>query len=212
MSTIALVAVALCLAVAGLLVAEWLGSRAGTWVAKPLASTLFIAIALLAGALETGFGQLILLGLALSWLGDVLLIPDGDASFVAGLSAFLLAHVAYTMAFLALSVEILPMVITSVPMLIVAAIVLRWLWPGMPKGMRVPVICYVTVIAVMVIVAGGTMPAWGPWLLVAAIVFAVSDIFVARERFVQASLMNRVWGLPLYYAAQCGFAFSVATP
>ena len=69
-------------------------SARGVWLSKPFASTLFLAIAILAGALESTFGMLILLGLAMSWLGDVFLIPKGRIFFVLGLASFLLAHLA----------------------------------------------------------------------------------------------------------------------
>ena len=60
----------------------------------------------------------------------------------------------------------------------------------------------------MVVLAGGTMAATGLQLVIAAVMFAVSDIFVARDRFVSPSVVNRLWGLPLYYAAQLIFALS----
>ena len=75
----------LAIAVAALLWAELKLSRLGVWVAKPVASTLFVITALLAGALASSYGQLILLGLLLSWLGDVLLIPKRRLFFIAGL-------------------------------------------------------------------------------------------------------------------------------
>jgi hypothetical protein len=43
---------------------------------------------------------------------------------------------------------------------------------------------------------------------VGAVAFAVSDLSVARERFVHKSFTNLVWGLPLYYAAQQTLAAS----
>jgi uncharacterized membrane protein YhhN len=56
------------------------------------------------------------------------------------------------------------------------------------------------------------MAAAGPQLLIGAVMFAVSDIFVARDRFVSPSVANRLWGLPLYYAAQLIFALSTQNP
>jgi hypothetical protein len=37
----------------------------------------------------------------------------------------------------------------------------------------------------------------------------VSDILVARQRFVREAAWNRLVGLPLYYAAQLLLAYSV---
>ncbi len=42
------------------------------------------------------------------------------------------------------------------------------------------------------------------------ILFYISDLFVARQRFVVDSPVNRVVGLPLYYVAQFLLAFSAA--
>jgi len=36
----------------------------------------------------------------------------------------------------------------------------------------------------------------------------VSDLSVARDRFVSRSFSNRAWGLPLYYAAQIVFGLA----
>ena len=44
---------------------------------------------------------------------------------------------------------------------------------------------------------------------VGAVLFYVSDIFVARDRFVTPSPLNQRIGLPLYYAAQIALAFSI---
>src|SRR5207244_3531778 len=93
-------AFAMAAAVAALLVAEGRQSRLGVWIAKPIASTLFVAAALSWGALEWGYGHAILGALLLSWIGDVLLIPSGMAFFRAGLASFLLGHVGFCVAFL----------------------------------------------------------------------------------------------------------------
>ena len=40
-----------------------------------------------------------------------------------------------------------------------------------------------------------------PRVIVAAIMFFVSDLAVARQKFVVPSITNRYWGLPLYFGA-----------
>ena len=42
-----------------------------------------------------------------------------------------------------------------------------------------------------------------------AIGFYLSDLSVARDRFVVSAFVNRLWGLPLYYAAQVALGWSV---
>ena len=65
MTIVAVCGIALVAAGAALLVAEWRRSERGIWLTKPLASTLFIVIALVAGARDSTFGQWVLLGLVL---------------------------------------------------------------------------------------------------------------------------------------------------
>jgi uncharacterized membrane protein YhhN len=45
--------------------------------------------------------------------------------------------------------------------------------------------------------------------VVGAVLFAASDLFVARERFVKSTAINTSVGLPLYYAAQLLIASSL---
>jgi len=63
---------------------------------------------------------------------------------------------------------------------------------------------------VMVASAIAATGAGGDWrYAVGALAFAVSDVAVARNRFVAPGPMNKAWGLPLYYAAQLAFALSL---
>jgi uncharacterized membrane protein YhhN len=48
-----------------------------------------------------------------------------------------------------------------------------------------------------------------PEVRLGAVLFAASDLFVARDRFVRPGLANRALGLPLYYAAQVLLALAV---
>jgi uncharacterized membrane protein YhhN len=198
-------------AVAALLAAERLGSRPGVWLAKPLASTGFVALALARGAPDTRYGRWVLAALALGWLGDVLLIPKGaKRSFAAGLASFLLGHLAFVVAFLVRG--------TSGPWLAggaaaaaaLAVPVLRWLSPHVPASLRKAVLAYVAVISAMVATAAGAFGAGaGGLLLAGALAFFASDLAVARERFVERSFANKLWGLPLYYGAQLLLASTV---
>ena len=69
--------------------------------------------------------------------------------------------------------------------------------------MRLPVVAYVIVITAMVAAAVGTALRTEAWLLlVGAAAFYLSDLSVARDRFVASGFGNRLWGLPLYFFAQ----------
>jgi uncharacterized membrane protein YhhN len=88
--------------------------------------------------------------------------------------------------------------------------VLRWLTPHVPGGMRAAVRAHVVVICTMVACAVGTyVRAGGAGLLAGALMFFVSDLAVARERFVDHEFVNKTWGLPLYYGGQLLLAASV---
>jgi uncharacterized membrane protein YhhN len=149
-------------ALAGLLVAERRGSRWGICVCKPLASLGFLGAAVAAGASGSLYGRAVLAALVLSWIGDVLLMSSRSAVFLAGLGAFLLAHVAFGAAFW-LRGEAWPWTAGALALLILpAGIVSRWLRPHLPAEMRVPVHAYIAVITGMLALAAGTAAAGSP--------------------------------------------------
>ena len=97
------------------------------------------------------------------------------------------------------------------PALVSGMPVLRWLWPHLRATDRGPVTAYVAAILVMCAAAAGYGAATGYWrVLLGAIMFAASDVAVARDRFVVKGFRNKAWGLPAYYCAQLLLAWSVA--
>jgi uncharacterized membrane protein YhhN len=208
-------------ALVALLIAEYLGSRPGVWIAKPLASTGFLAVAIGAGALDgwapdgwagSRYGQLVFLGLVLSWWGDVFLIPEGRPRiFQAGIASFLLGHVAYVVAFASLGVDPTAAAIATGVAIVPVVVVVRWLRPHLPADMVVPVYAYVAVITCMIVCAVSAFAAVGrPMILLGAAMFYVSDLAVARDRFVSPGFENGAWGLPLYYGGQLVLASTIA--
>ena len=202
-------------AVIGLLVAEYRcvrgQSRRYIWIFKPLASIGFLATAIAAGALSSVFGLMIFIALALSAVGDVLLIPEGNKkTFMAGMAAFLFGHLCYCVAFFYLGTSFSDSLLAAAIMVMVGSAVLRWLWPYVNGLMQKLLVAYIVVISVMVAAATGAASARQMSLLVvAAAFFAASDILTARNRFVQSQFINRLISLPLYYTAQLLFAISV---
>ena len=173
------------------------------WLLKPAAALTFVAAGIAAGGLSSTFGRVLVLGLVLAAAGDVLLIPKSKAAFLGGLVAFLLGHVAYAVAFALAGMRASAATITAVAGAVAATFVLRWLWPHVERPMRVPVVAYVLVITTMVALAAGAASEHRSWaLLVGAVAFYLSDLSVARDRFVAPGFANRVWGLPLYFFAQ----------
>jgi len=198
----ALLVGALTCALVALLVAE---HREAKFVrlAKMLASTGFIGVALASGAVDSGYGRFVLVALGLSWLGDLLLTFRASSAFLGGLVSFLLSHIGYGAAFLVRGVAWEAFVAGAVVTGLVAVVVWRWLRSHLERGMYGPVAAYILVISVMVTLAAATAAfESGPWILFGALAFYVSDLAVARDRFVSRGFANRVWGLPLYYLAQ----------
>ena len=182
-------------------------------IAKLIASTGFIILAISGDALRSRYGRLILAGLILSWAGDALLELETRRYFLPGLGSFLLAHICYSVAFVSLGVRFRTMVATVIPVVLASAITMLWLSPYVGAPMTVAVWAYVIVISVMVTFAWGARGAGGTWLIPAgATLFYLSDLSVATGQFVKPDFPNYVWGLPFYYIAQTMLAMSAAQP
>lgn len=201
-----------CLAAcAALLFCEHRGWKAGKALLKVAASTAFLALALQLGATASSYGQWILLGLALSWAGDVFLLSQKSRIFLFGLASFLLAHVAYAIAFASRPIAATALLAGFAAMSCLGVAVVAWLWNYLKAFYRGAVGAYVTAIVAMCALAIAASGASGMWLpALGAVMFAISDVAVARNRFVAPGAINRLWGLPLYYMAQIIFALSVA--
>ena len=180
-------------------------------VAKIAASCGFLAVAYFAGALKSTYGKLLLAGLTLSFLGDAFLIGDSRQAFLAGLGAFLLAHVVYIAAFAVNGVSYRWMGFSALPIIACAVAVSAWLAPHTPPELSLPVRLYTGVISGMLIAAIGTRGKGGSVLIVVgASLFFLSDLSVASLRLVQTDFPHYVWGLPLYYAGQLCLALSIS--
>ncbi len=197
---------------AALLAAGWRGAHRVAGGAKTLASLGFLATALAAGALETAYGRVVLGALVLCALGDVLLIARGAGrAFLAGLVSFLLGHLGFAVAFAVRGISLGVAAGAIVLLIPVIFAVMRWLGPHVPPDMRIPVRAYVGVISAMVVTAAGATAAGGPIsIAIGAVLFYLSDLSVARDRFVAPGPVNGLWGLPLYYGGQLFLAVSVA--
>ncbi len=179
--------------------------RSWKLVPKIVLSSGFVLVALDQGALESTYGRWILAALILSWFGDLFL--GFDKAFLAGLASFAVAHLAYVAAFATFGINQTAVLISGTVMFAVGFVTLGWLRPHLPMTMGLPVTLYVVIIGSMISSAVGTEQ---PGLWVPAAVFAFSDLAVARHRFVDPGFVNKLWGLPLYFAAQFALATTVA--
>ena len=199
-------------ALVALLYADRTANANVAFVAKPAASAGFIAAALALGALDSTYGQVLLGGLVLSAVGDVCLLGRSRPAFLSGLGAFLAAHLVYIYAFWTRGVTTDTAMAGALVLTGVGIPIARWLLPKVETGLRAPVIGYMVAITVMVAFAFGTLDTPGGWVvLLGAAAFYGSDISVAVDRFAGGSFGNRLWGLPLYYAAQLILASTIAT-
>lgn len=206
------------LALAGLaafLYGEHRGRRDIVWVAKPAASLGFLLIALAQGATGHAVGVALLVALFFSFWGDVLLIPRDPRAFLGGLGSFLLGHLGFAAAFWVRGLDVHVAGLTALAIVPVAIVVARWLLPHVQRPMKAPVLAYMAVISLMVAASVGTAfrdgaSAFAWQWPAAAVMFFVSDLSVARDRFVAPGFDNRAWGLPLYYGAQIWFALLAA--
>jgi len=193
-------------AVAAMVVAQTRGRRVGAAVAKTVASVGFVLLALLRADASSGYDRLVLLALALCLLGDLLLLVP--RAFAAGLATFLLAHLAYTTAFCTILTPRAWSPLVVAPLVIASATAAVWLWPHLGK-LRAAVVAYIAVITVMAWGAIATAGRTGWPTGVAGALFYLSDLAVARDRFVVRRFASRAWGLPAYYLAQVLFALTL---
>lgn len=140
--------------------------------------------------------------LLFSAAGDVLLaMPWWQPSFVAGLAAFLVAHLCYLGALLPLRkgpIGRSPARLTGVAVVVLScAALLIWFWPHLAAdGLTIPVTLYVTVLGAMVCAALlAQLPT--PWVALGAVCFAVSDSMIGISEFIR---QDQLLALPIWWA------------
>ena len=199
------------LATTALVMLRMLGLIAVAGAAKLVASCAFLVVASTSGAFDSRYGRIVFAGLVCSWFGDIFLLGEGKAFFLAGLASFLLAHLAYVVAFSIYGLNDKWTLGAFLPVAIIALVVSLWLTPHVPAEMLVPVRVYTFVISLMVILAFGVKGAGGPTIVpVGALLFYLSDLSVASLQFAEQSFPHYIWGLPFYYTGQLLLALSVA--
>ncbi len=179
-----LLTAAFVVAVVGLVWAESRGDPARrVWKIAATATFLLIAVD---GYDSLTWSPWIMAGLVLSAIGDVALIGRSRGPFLMGLSAFLLAHLAYAGGFLVAGPDWIAAGSVAVALAVAFGFVARWLLPH-TGDLRGPVIAYMVVISAMVALAAGVAIEGAPAATFpAAALFYVSDLSVARDRFVDA--------------------------
>ncbi len=199
---------------AGLLYAEKKEVFKAKLAVKIVLSSLFILSAVIQPHPIVPYYRFILTGLIFCLGGDVFLALPRPKMFLCGLVSFLLGHLFYVAAFF-YTVGINQGTVIGLAISAMASGgVFLWLRPHL-GSMKIPVIFYILVITAMVVsacsvLAGGELALSGRMLVfIGALSFYVSDVFVARQRFLKTEFRNRLIGLPLYYSGQFMLAFSI---
>ena len=200
------------LVVLALLIAEVRENRTAQAIIKPIAALGFILLAIYFGALNSNYGKIIFTGLLACAAGDVFLLSrKSEKLFMGGMAAFAIGHLAYVWAFIQnisgdYSITVMASCIFT---LFSTAIFFAWLKPKLSQDMRLPVFFYTLIILSMVLTSI-TINRQGAFILapIGAIMFAISDMFVARDRFVKPDAKNAFAITPLYFGAQVLFALS----
>ena len=189
--------------------AEYRGPYRNIYIFKPLVIICIVLIAILGQTNTPLYKILIIAGLLFSMAGDTLLMPPWNR-FVAGLIAFLVAHLFYIAAFVFQIAALAwwPLI----PLAIYGIVIYSFLAPSLEK-MKTPVLAYIIVILVMAWLG------WVYWLqsgnlsallaFVGAIFFVVSDSILATNRFRMQFKSGRLLNLATYFVAQWLIAGSV---
>jgi uncharacterized membrane protein YhhN len=203
--------IAYILIVSGLVVSEYYNFKIGEYIFKPVAALSFVFISFKLGALESGYGRLILFSLALCAVGDILLLNRKlKISFFCGMLVFAIAHLLFSLAFIKSSTFDFASLVTFLPLImILGCINFMYLLPRVPHKFKPFILLYGLAIFMM-ITSAYTFMYEQKLILIAAIFFVLSDIFVAKDRFIKRSTKNALLITPLYFAAQGLFAFSVS--
>ncbi len=172
-----------------------------------VASVSFVLAAVTSGGLGHRYGRLMTAGLMLCAVADII----GPGSFMLGLYLFFLAHIGVMGAFISRGIDLRYFLASSLIMALVSlGVYFLWLGPNVPAEERIQVAAYTLVITVMLMFAGGSRSGAGKYVsLSGAILFYISDVFLANWRYVDTGRWNAFVCYPLYYLACVLLALSI---
>ena len=192
--------------------ALWKKSRLLEYLAKPAVMVvLFLWLWTSTGL--SGASLWFGLGILLSLTGDILLMVSLDRLFMAGLVAFLLAHLAFLIGFNTPIPQIsawgffLAIMVGLGGMRTIRRIIAALVANGQAR-MRTPIIIYGTVISLMLLSAMMKLTdlTWnanaGVLVSVGAFLFYVSDIILAWHKFVAPIQHGRIYNIGAYHLSQ----------
>jgi uncharacterized membrane protein YhhN len=200
-----IVGILICCAVVQTIVGHLGHSPWLVYIFKPLATILVLVIALANWiSQKQSYALWICVGLGLSLVGDVLLIWP-EQYFVAGLGAFLLAHVAYLAAFTR-GVKFPANWTVWIIYLVIGVGMIFVLSDGVPRALKVPVMVYAFAVVTMAAQAMGRYlllrTGYAAFAAAGGIFFLLSDGLLAVDRFHAKIPYAAVVVLAPYYVAQ----------
>jgi uncharacterized membrane protein YhhN len=196
-STVSLAAFAL------LAVSDWVAVARGWKGLEYFAKPATLAALLVYAANGHAASAWLLAALGLSLLGDVFLMLPADL-FLAGLTAFLLAHVAYIIDFkVSVTARAVCLAITLTASSPLAIRIMRAIDDA---GLRSAVALYMGVIALMVASAFASGSAFAA---AGATLFFISDALIAWDRFVSPRAWTRTAIIITYHLGQLGLVIAL---
>ena len=121
----------------------------------------------------------VILALFFSWLGDVLLIPEGVKWFTAGGISFLISHLFFIMCYAPqvdfAKVGILPAVLIALVYITAATFIFKGLKPHLPKALFYPMYLYLLI--------NGTMNCFACYQLISIPCLATAITFIGAMLF-----------------------------
>ncbi|MHC3468423.1 lysoplasmalogenase [Streptomyces sp. 7R007] len=148
------------------------GCDPGHTVAKPLLMPLLAAWAASCGAP----GLLVVAALFCGWGGDTLLLSDARGAFLAGMACFAAGHVCYLALFRRHGPPRARAALLAPAYAVALTATVALLWPGLPADLRVPVVCYSTLLTAMAYTAAVRL---GPLAAAGGALFMLSDTLIA---------------------------------
>lgn len=182
-------------------------------VLKPLAMAALVGVAATIGDASGDVRAPLVFGAVLGLAGDVALLFDGTAAFLAGLGAFAIGHLGYTVAAVFVDARVSWMVPGALSMagLLGYRFASQTVAGARRQGgrtMEFAVWCYAAIITAMVVSAWGTAVAIAA---AGATLFALSDWVLGYQRFVAPLPGRRLSVMVPYHVGQAMLIVGLAT-
>lgn len=184
--------------------AVWVERPTVRYVTKPGALAALIGVAVTLEPVDSTIRAWMVLGLALSLVGDVLLMLP-ERWFVPGLVAFLFGHIAYVVGMQqaprSMSWTLVGVAVVVAGAATVGHRIVDRVRAGTQAPLAGPVAAYLVVISAMVASAFGTAAVWA---IAGALLFYVSDATLAWNRFVERHRLGPLAVMVTYHLGQAG--------